>query len=141
MMTLLADAASIRIALLVIAIPLLIYALIGLDSSIGDDEDRPDVDSRREKRRVKREKSDAVFDLDAEDGGYTPGNAQLVDISVWGACISSVVPLKEGQRIRGRVRSSTEGFLHVSGHVAWLKRKGNTTLYGIAFEKVTRLSA
>jgi len=141
MVTLFTDAAFLRIALLVISVPLLVYALIGLEASIGDEELRPDVSSRREQRRVKRIKSDAAFDLDVGKNGFTKGNATLLDISVWGACISSTVPLKEGQQIRGRVRSDTEGFLHISGHIVWLKQKENVTLYGIAFDKVTRLSA
>ena len=105
------------------------------------DDDRPAADTKRDKRRAKRELTDESFDLDDGAGNFTPGNARLLDMSVWGARISSGVQLEQGQLIRGRIRSSNEGRLDVKGHVVWAKPNGNLTLYGIEFEKVTRVSS
>jgi hypothetical protein len=98
----------IRVSLLILSIPILFLALKLLVDEVDSTDYRPEIDRRREKRKARRVRSDAIFDLDDEAGNYSPGNAQLVDMSIWGICIASKVVMKEGQSIRGRIHSPTQ---------------------------------
>jgi len=128
----------IRLPLLLLCVPLLLVSIQLLTGQFPNSERRPEAGSTREKRRAPRNKSDAVFDLDDEAGHYSPGNAQLIDMSVWGACISSTVLLQKDQSIRGRIHSPTEGLLQIAGQVVWARKRTHDYLYGIAFTKITR---
>jgi len=132
------DIHFIRLPLLLIFIPLLLFSLKRLTAQLSDDDVPREVGIRREHRRAVRTKSDAVFDLDDDAGHYAPGNARLVDVSVWGACVSSNLSLRKGQLIRGRIHSPTEGLLEVSGEVVWVRKRAVDSLYGIGFTKITR---
>ena len=135
---LLSDGPSLVLPLLLLSIPLLVISLKLLTAQFDMADVRPEAAIKGEKRRAARAKTNAVIDLDDEAGGYSPGNAQLQDLSVWGACLSSTLSLQKGQSIRGRIHSPTEGLLQVSGHVVWVKQRNNDYLYGIAFSKITR---
>jgi|GEM_PF-2861440 len=134
------NAASIRGVLLFISLPLLIGAIYLLAKTVPDETER-DTDFRRERRREKRLTKEALFDLEDGKGSFTPGNARLLNISVWGACVATSSHLEIGQKIRGRVRSSSSEVLDITGTVTWCKPKTHTVLYGIKFNHVKQLSA
>jgi hypothetical protein len=125
-----------RIGLLVVFLPVLVFAVRSLVArSAGGAYYRGPAVAPSEKRQTQREKTDLIMDLADGKGGYTEGNARVMDISVWGARISSAVVLEQGQQIHGRVRAPGHNPIQINGRVVWRKYKFGFILYGIAFDQ------
>lgn len=89
-----------------------------------------------ENRRAKRSNHDSVLELFDESGQMIAGIGRLVNVSNVGVCFSTGTVLEKGQLIHGRLRLLKDGFLDISGRVVWLKKKVNTTQYGVEFDRV-----
>ena len=92
-----------------------------------------------EQRRYPRESHDSVLELLDEAGRRLEGISRLVDYSTVGLQFSSSLNFARGARIRARLRLMKQGRLEVTGNVVWLKKKGNATLYGVAFDSLRPL--
>ena len=90
--------------------------------------------SFREKRRTFRTATDILVDLNDVQGGFIPGAARLQNISMSGACMTSVVPLNRGAHIQGRLSVMNGEFQRISGRVVWSRHQSNRNLYGLRFE-------
>jgi PilZ domain-containing protein len=90
----------------------------------------------KEKRRAPRRRHNSVVEIFDESGNAIAEIARLVDFSEVGACFRSqkVFPVKK--KLRLRLRLLREGRLYIWARIVWSKKKANTILYGIEFEKV-----
>jgi hypothetical protein len=93
----------------------------------------------KDNRRAKRTSHDSVLELFDSSGQLMAGVGRLVDVSSVGICFSCVKPLAKGEKIQGRLRLLKEGFLDIKGHVVWVRKRVNTTLYGVEFDQVRPL--
>ena len=59
---------------------------------------------------------------------------RLVDVSASGLQFRSTLALARNERLRGRLRLLREGVLDITGHVIWVEKDANATLYGIALD-------
>ena len=71
-----------------------------------------------------------------ESGNSIAEVARLVDFSSVGACFSTPKVFTVNQKLRLRLRLLREGRLYIWARIVWAKKKSNTTLYGIEFDKV-----
>jgi len=92
----------------------------------------------RENRRAPRSRHDSVLELYDEDGHFITGVGRLVNFSMVGACFATTKVLKQGEKLKARVRLLKEGTLEVLAHVVWMRKKTNTFLYGIEFKNVKK---
>jgi hypothetical protein len=90
----------------------------------------------KENRRAKRTAHDSVLELFDSSGQMIAGIGRLVNVSSVGVCFSCVKPLAQGEKIQGRLRLLKEGFLDIKGHVVWIRKRINATLYGVEFDNV-----
>jgi len=90
----------------------------------------------KEGRRAPRHRHNSVVEIYDDSGNFIADVARLVDFSNVGACFSSPKPFLVNTRLRLRLRLLREGRLYVSGRIVWAKKRANTVLYGIEFEKV-----
>jgi hypothetical protein len=97
--------------------------------------------SHPEKRRAPRVRHDSVVDLYDRTGRRLIGTGRLVNFSTVGACFSSTQLFKTGETLQAKVRLLKEGRLQVSGPIVWTRKKPNHYLYGLAFDRVSRVRA
>ncbi len=97
--------------------------------------------SHHEKRRAPRATHDSVLEIHDPKGHLVTAIGRLVDVSAVGACFASTHALRVGDAIHGRLRLLKEGRLTISGHIVWIRKKTNHTLYGLAFDSVRRISS
>jgi len=90
----------------------------------------------KESRRAARRAHNSVVEIYDEKGTIIAEVARLVDFSEVGACFSSTKAFTVNMKIRLRLRLLREGRLYIWARVVWVKKKANTYLHGIEFEKV-----
>lgn len=91
--------------------------------------------SSRENRRAPRSRHNSVLEIFDESGQLIAAIGRLVNVSSVGACFSSTHHFEKGQKLVARLRLLKEGRLNVTAKVVWIRRKTNSVLYGIEFEK------
>jgi hypothetical protein len=96
--------------------------------------------SLAEKRRAPRRGHDSVLEIFDESGHFITGVGRLVNFSAVGACFATTKKLSPEEPLRVRLRMLKEGKLEAKARVVWSRRKTNAILYGIAFEKVQKIS-
>jgi hypothetical protein len=92
----------------------------------------------KEGRRSPRGRHDSVVEIYDDSGKFIADVVRLVNFSSVGACFSSPKLFAVNARLRLRLRLLREGRLNVSGRIVWAKKRVNTILYGIEFEKVLK---
>src|SRR5271157_1514487 len=90
----------------------------------------------KEKRRAARRSHNSVVEIYDDAGRAIADVARLVDFSDVGACFSSPHVFSLNQQLRLRLRLLREGRLYIRARIIWARKKTNTNLYGIEFEKV-----
>ena len=138
-MNFLSDPSSLRTDLVAVCFPLLLICAYKLGTSVGDGTSRRLVDPREEQRRTRRKKQDGVFDLDDGQEILRPATRASWMSRYGGSASSGTVLIKEGQQVRGRIRSTVDENLRINGRIAWRKPKNDGALYGIAFDQISRL--
>jgi hypothetical protein len=92
----------------------------------------------KEKRRSPRKRHDSVLEAFDDSGNLVAGIGRLVDFSTVGACFSSTKIFEKGSKLHVRLRLLNEGPLEIVSRIVWVRRKVNTFLYGIEFDKVIK---
>lgn len=89
----------------------------------------------RENRRAPRHRHDSVLEIFDDSGHLIMGIGRLVNFSNVGACFSATKMFTKGQKLQARLRLLKEGRIEVAARVVWVRRRTNSILYGIEFEK------
>lgn len=92
--------------------------------------------TENDKRRAPRHTHNSVVEIYDDSGEMIAEVGRLVDFSDVGACFSTPKIFPVNKKLRLRLRLLREGRLYIQAHIVWTKKKANTNLYGIEFEKV-----
>jgi hypothetical protein len=92
--------------------------------------------AEKDKRRAARHTHNSVVEIYDESGNMIAELGRLVDFSNVGACFSTPRIFPMHKKLRLRLRLLKEGRLYIWARIVWTKKKSNTILYGIEFEKV-----
>ena len=88
--------------------------------------------------RAPRASHDSVAEIFSSDGKLLDCG-RLVDFSNTGAGFFSLKPLKQGDKLRLRVRLLEKGVLDISAQVVRVVKEGAGNVYGLKFDSVRQV--